>query len=143
MTTSASNGHDRVVTTKVSTASVTETVQAFVAAITGRGIRVFAVIDQAAEAKAVGLDLRATTLVLYGAPAAGTPIMAADPLSALDLPLKLVVWDDEGTTKVSYEAPASLVGRLGLAAEMAAPISGSDRLVDAVLASEPGATAAP
>lgn len=128
---------DRVVTTRVSSRSVAETVDAFVAVVTSRGIHVFDVIDQQAQAQAAGLELRATTLILFGAPQAGTPVMAADPVSALDLPLKVVVWDDEGTTKISYEAPASLTGRLGLSAELAAPISGTDHLVDAVLQSEP------
>jgi uncharacterized protein (DUF302 family) len=143
VSTSTSAGEDRAVTTKVSPRSVVETVDAFVATATGLGLKVFAVIDQRAEARAVGLDLRPTTLILYGAPAAGTPIMAAAPLRALDLPLKVLVWDDDGTTRVSYEAPAALAARLGLSPELAAPISGSDRLVDRAIGAETGATPAP
>ena len=62
--------------------------------ITAKGMRLFAVIDQAAEARRVGLTLRETTLVIFGSPQAGTPVMAAAPLSALDLPLKVLVWAD-------------------------------------------------
>jgi Domain of unknown function DUF302 len=71
-------------------------------------IKLFAVIDQAAEARQAGLDLRDTTLVMFGSPAAGPLVMAASPLAALDLPLKVLVWDDAGQTKVSYNAPAWL-----------------------------------
>ena len=57
-------------------------------------MKTFAVIDQAAEARQAGQRLRDTVLVLFGSPAAGTPVMAASPLAALDLPLKVLVWGD-------------------------------------------------
>ena len=68
-------------------------------------MKLFAVIDQRDEAHRAGLDLRDTTLVVFGNPA-GTAVMAAAPLSALDLPLKVLVWDDAGQTKVSTHAAA-------------------------------------
>ena len=83
--------------------------------ISAKGMKLFAVIDQSAEARQVGLTLRETTLVIFGSPAAGTPVMAASPLAALDLPLKVLVWDDDGQTKVSYYAPAALAARHHLA----------------------------
>ena len=81
-----------------------DTVAKFTGMISAKGLRLFAVIDQSAEARQAGLTLRETTLVIFGSPAAGTPVMAAAPLAALDLPLKVLVWADEGQTKVSYYA---------------------------------------
>ena len=61
-----------------------------------KGVNLFAVIDHSGEAQAVGLELRDTKVVIFGAPKAGTPVMQAAPLAALDLPLKVLVWVDEG-----------------------------------------------
>jgi len=78
-----------------------------------KDLKVFAVIDQAAEARQVGLDLRETVLVVFGNPAAGTPVMAASPLSALDLPLKVLIWaDPEHGTQVSYTDPAVIAAEM-------------------------------
>jgi len=92
------------------------------------------VIDQSAEASQVGMQLRETTLVLFGNPAAGTPVMVAAPLSALDLPLKVLVWADGGQTKVSYYGPAALAARYGLSPDLAAKLAGIDPLTDALIA---------
>src|SRR5262245_60284553 len=93
------------ITTKVSPRSVTDTVSRLTGILSAKGMKVFAVIDQSAEASRVGMQLRETTLVLFGNPAAGTPVMAAVPLAALDLPLKVLVWADDGQTKVTYYGP--------------------------------------
>jgi uncharacterized protein (DUF302 family) len=75
-------------------------------------LKVFAVIDHSGEAANAGLHLRDTKLVVFGSPAAGTPVMVAAPLAALELPLKVVVWAaDDYQTKLSCNAPAALVGR--------------------------------
>jgi hypothetical protein len=74
------------VTTKVSPRPVAETVSRLTAAATAHGLKVFAVIDQSAAAREVGLELRETTLVIFGSPEAGTPVMVAAPLTAVDLP---------------------------------------------------------
>ena len=74
------------VVTKLSPQSVPDTAAKLTAIISAKGMRLFAVIDQAAEAREAGLTLRETTLVMFGSPKAGTPVMAASPLSALDLP---------------------------------------------------------
>src|ERR1700756_4252820 len=79
--------------------------------LSAKGVKLFAVIDQSAEARQAGLSLRETTLVIFGSPAAGTPVMAAAPLAALDLPLKVLIWDDNGQTKVSYTGVAELASR--------------------------------
>lgn len=123
------------VVTKLSRESVAATVAELTSMITAKGMRLFAVIDQAAEARQAGLTLRETTLVIFGNPAAGTPVMAAAPLAALDLPLKVLIWADEGQTKVSYYAPAALAASHHLTADLAASLAGINALTDALVAS--------
>src|SRR5438105_539129 len=118
---------------KFSPRSVTETVSRLTAMLSARGITLFAVIDQRAEAQRVGLDLRETTLVIFGNPAQGTPVMVAAPLAALDLPLKVVVWADGARTKMSYTAPAELASRYGFSEELAGRLAGIDAVTDAVI----------
>ncbi len=100
--------------------------------ISAKGMKIFAVIDQRAAAQAAGLDLRDTTLVIFGSPAGGTPVMAAAPLSALDLPLKMLIWADDGQVKVSYYAPEELGRRHGLSPELGARLAGIGPLTDAL-----------
>ena len=123
------------VVTKVSPRTVADTVARFSGIAKAKGLRVFTVIDQAAEARQVGLELRDTVLVVFGNPAAGTPVMAAAPLSALDLPLKFAVWDDAGQTKVSYVSPEVISARYGLNAALAANLAAIGPLTDALVAS--------
>src|SRR6516162_3381996 len=120
------------VRTKLSHQSVADTVAKLTGMIAAKGMRLFGVIDQRAEAQQAGLDLRETTLVLFGSPAAGTPVMAASPLAALDLPLKILVWADEGQTKVSYYSPAALAARHHLDADLGRNLAGIDALTDAL-----------
>jgi uncharacterized protein (DUF302 family) len=122
------------IVTKLSPRPVAATVSRFTELLTGKGVKVFAVIDQAAAAREAGLDLRETVLVIFGSPAAGTPVMTAEPLSALDLPLKIVVWDDAGQTKVSYTAPAAIGARYGLPDSLAANLAAINPLTDALIA---------
>ena len=96
------------VVTKLSPRTFADTVARLKDLLAAKNLKLFSVIDQRAEAREAGLDLRDTTLVIFGSPAAGTPVMDASPLSALDLPLKVLIWDDGGQTKVSYYAPAAL-----------------------------------
>ena len=122
------------VITKLSQLSVADTVSKLTGMIAAKGMKLFAVIDQAAEARDVGLTLRETVLVIFGSPVAGTPVMAASPLSALDLPLKLLIWSDDGQTKVSYYAPAALAARHRLPRELAGNLAGINGLTDAAVA---------
>jgi uncharacterized protein (DUF302 family) len=122
------------VTTKLSPLPVADTVSRLTGILSAKAMKVFAVIDQSAEAAQVGLPLRETTLVVFGSPAAGTPVMEAAPLAALDLPLKLLIWDDGGQTKVSYYSPAALAARYSLSADLAAKLAGIDPLTDALIA---------
>ena len=122
------------ITTKVSPRSVTDTVPRLTGMLSAKGLKVFAVIDQSAEASQVGMQLPETTLVLFGNPAAGTPVMVASPMAALDLPLKVLVWADNGQTKVSYYGPATLAARYDLSADLAAKLAGIDPVTDALIA---------
>jgi uncharacterized protein (DUF302 family) len=122
------------VTTKVSPRSVSDTVSRLTGILSAQGMKIFAVIDQHAQAVQAGLRLRETTLVVFGNPAAGTPVMAAAPLAALDLPLKVLVWADAGQTKITYYAPAALAARFDLSADLAAKLAGIDPLTDALIA---------
>ena len=120
--------------TKLSPRSVAATVERLTELVTSKGMKLFAVIDQRAEAEQAGLELRETVLVIFGSPAAGTPVMDAAPLAALDLPLKALIWDDEGHTKVTYTAPEALALRYGLSSELAAWLAGIGPLTDALVA---------
>jgi uncharacterized protein (DUF302 family) len=122
------------IVTKVSPRSVADTVARLHDLLAAKGMTVFAVIDQAAEAGRVGLQLRDTVLVVFGSPESGTPVMAASPLVAVDLPLKVLVWDNDGETDVSYTAPATLASRYHLDPELAARLGGIDPLTDALCA---------
>jgi uncharacterized protein (DUF302 family) len=126
---------DEEVVTKLSPRPVRDTVAAFTEMLRSRGMKIFGVIDQRAEARQVGLDLRETTLVLFGSPAAGTPVMVAAPMSALDLPLKVLIWADGDQTKVTYYSPQSLATRHNLTAELAGNLAGINPLTDALVAS--------
>jgi uncharacterized protein (DUF302 family) len=122
------------VVTKVSPRSVADTVARLKELLAEKNVKLFSVIDQRAEAREAGLDLRDTTLVIFGNPAAGTPVMDASPLSALDLPLKVLIWDDAGQTKVSYYAPATLAARHHLSADLAGRLGAVDPVTDALAA---------
>jgi len=123
------------IVTKLSPRPVADTVSKLTGMISTKGMKLFDVIDQSVEARQVGLTLRETTLVIFGSPVAGTPVMAAAPLVALDLPLKVLVWDDEGQTKVSYYAPAALAARHHLGPDLAGNLAGINALTDALVAS--------
>ena len=123
------------VVTKLSRQSVADTVAKLTGMITAKGMRLFAVIDQAAEAHQVGLTLRETTLVIFGSPQAGTPVMAASPLAALDLPLKVLIWADNAQTKISYYTPSALAASHHLSADLAANLADINALTDALVAS--------
>jgi uncharacterized protein (DUF302 family) len=122
------------VITKISPRSVTATVSRLTGILAAKGIKVFAVVDQGEQAREAGLRLRETVLVIFGNPAAGTPVMEAAPLSALDLPLKVLVWADGSRTNVTYYSPAALAARYGLSAELTASLAGTDPLTDALVA---------
>jgi uncharacterized protein (DUF302 family) len=121
------------VTTKLSPWSVSDTVARITAAVAARGMKLFAVIDHSGEARNAGLELRDTKLVIFGSPEAGTPVMVSEPLAALDLPLKVLVWADGGQTMISYASPNALAARYGLNDALADRLAGIDGLTSAVI----------
>jgi uncharacterized protein (DUF302 family) len=123
------------IVTKHSPRSVSDTVSRLTDLIDAKGMKVFAVIDQSTEARRVGLELRDTVLVVFGSPAAGTPVMVAAPMAALDLPLKVLIWANGERTAVSYYDPGALASRHGLNAELAKNLAGVNALTDALVAS--------
>lgn len=132
---SGSTAHpDRAgVITKASPLSVADTVGRLLALAASKGMRVFAVIDHSEAAASVGMTLRETKVVIFGSPQAGTPVMQAEPLAALDLPLKVLVWADAGQTRVSHTAPGVLAARYALSPELAVRLAGIDALTDALV----------
>jgi uncharacterized protein (DUF302 family) len=121
------------IVSKSSPRPVPDTVQRLSELASASGLKLFTVIDHSGEAAAHGLELRDTKVVVFGSPVAGTPLMQAVPLAALDLPLKVLVYDDDGQTRVSYTAPAELASRYGLSDELAARLAGIDGLTDALV----------
>lgn len=102
-------------TTLRSSVSPAETAERLEAALLAKGLGVFARVDHAAGAAAVGLPLRPTLLVIFGNARGGTPLMQARQSVGIDLPLKALIWQDEsGATWLSYEEPAWLAARHGL-----------------------------
>jgi uncharacterized protein (DUF302 family) len=96
--------------------SVAETVSKLEPLLKSKGVKIFARIDQAAEAKAAGLTMRPMVLLIFGDPKAGTPLMIQHPSIAMDLPLKALVWESaDGKTWLSYNSPEFLQQRHGLA----------------------------
>jgi uncharacterized protein (DUF302 family) len=103
---------DNGIISKSSNHSVDETVQKLTAMLANKGIKMFAVIDHSGEAEKAGLHMRPTKLLIFGNPKGGTPVMLAEPTTALDLPLKILVWEDAGgQTWLSYNAPEYLQRR--------------------------------
>ena len=99
-----------------------ETLERLEAEVQARGLTVFARIDHAAGAAAVGLTLAPTTVVIFGNARGGTPLMQVSQLIGLDLPLKVLVWQDaSGKTRLAYVDPRVLVERYGIGAETATP----------------------
>ena len=88
------------------------------AALDAKGVTIFAHIDHAAGASSVGQQLRPTMLVIFGNPAAGTPLMQAAQTAGIDLPLKALIWQGvDGATYLTYNDPAWIAARHGLGGE--------------------------
>ncbi len=95
--------------------SVDQTVEKLKGILRVKGVTLFALVDHSGEAESVGMKMRPTKLLIFGSPKAGTPLMLAAPTSAIDLPLKILIWEDaNGKVWVSYNAPAYLQERHGI-----------------------------
>lgn len=94
---------------------------------------IFATFDHAEAAKTVGLELRPTTVLAFGNPAAGTKLMQSNQAAGIDLPLKILVWEDEsGKAKLSYNDPAWLAERHSFGQETVPVIAGMTKLLASV-----------
>ncbi|HZS59645.1 MAG TPA: DUF302 domain-containing protein [Gemmatimonadaceae bacterium] len=95
--------------------SVDETVATIQHLLEANGVKLFALVDHSGEAKAAGLQMRPTKLLVFGNPKGGTPLMVATPSIAIDLPLKILVAEDpQGHVWISYNSPAYVQTRHGL-----------------------------
>jgi len=106
---------DNGIVSRPSNHSVDQTVERLQAILQAKGVALFALVDHSGEAGKVGMKMPPTKLLIFGNPKAGTPLMLAAPSSAIDLPLKILVWED-GQRKVwiSYNSPQYLQKRHGL-----------------------------
>jgi len=108
MTRSTGNG----ITETPSNHSVDQTVEKLKGILAAKGVTLFALVDHSGEAEKAGMKMRPTKLLIFGSPKAGTPVMLAAPSIAIDLPLKILVWEDaQAKVWVSYNSPAYLQER--------------------------------
>lgn len=115
MTSSAETG----IVTIPSHHSVDRTVEKLEGILQAKGVKLFAVVDHSGEAERAGLRMNPTKLLIFGSPKAGTPLMVAAPGIAIDLPLKILVWEDANAKVwLSYNSPAYLQARHGLPPEL-------------------------
>src|SRR5271156_3607072 len=109
--------------------SVDQTVERLKRILETKGITIFALIDHSGEAEKVGLKMPPTKLLVFGSPKAGTPVMLAAPSIAIDLPLKILIWEDgQGKVWVSYNSPAYLQERHGVPRELLQNIAVAETL---------------
>jgi len=104
--------------------AVDETVARLKAILEQKGVTLFALVDHSGEAAKAGMTMPNTKLLIFGSPRAGTPVMLAAPSTAIDLPLKILVWEDEQEkTWISYNSPAYLLERHGVPQELLATLA--------------------
>jgi len=122
------------ITTKTSAYSFDETLTRVVETIQAKGLTLFARVDHSIEAELAGLSMQPASVLTFGSPKAGTPLMVASPLIALELPLKALVWqDNSGSVQISYTDPAFLAERFAIPDELRANIAGVDALIECAL----------
>jgi len=117
------------VVSKLSNHSVDATVEKLKAILQAKGVTLFALVDHSGEAEKAGLKMPPTKLLIFGSPKAGTPLMLASPTIAIDLPLKILVWEDgQGKVWVSYNSPGYLKERHGLPPDLVQNIAAVETL---------------
>jgi uncharacterized protein (DUF302 family) len=105
--------------------SVDATVDRLTAAFSAKGLQLFALVDHSGEAAKAGLQMRPTKLLIFGSPKGGTPLMVAAPSLAIDLPLKALVWEDEGgKVWLGYNSPEYLQQRHAVPPDLIKNIAG-------------------
>lgn len=126
-------GSDPGIVTKLSPRSVLDTTTMLADLVLSRGLKLFAVIHQDAEARSAGLDLPETVLVIFGDPVKETPVIADSRFAALDVPLRVMVWAQGGQTRISYYTPTAIAARHHLSTGQARRLTTIDTLTDAVI----------
>ena len=112
-------GPNKGIIDKPSSHSVDQTMERLKNILQSKGVALFALVDHSGEAEKAGIKMRPTKLLIFGSPKAGTPLMVAAPSVAIDLPLKVLVWEDgQGKVWVSYNSPEYLRERHGLPQEL-------------------------
>jgi len=107
------------ITNRPSNHSVEQTVERLKSILQSKGVTLFALVDHSGEAEKVGMKMRPTKLLIFGSPKTGTPLMLAAPSIAIDLPLKILAWEDgQGRVWLSYSTPEYLKERHGLPQEL-------------------------
>lgn len=120
---------DNGIINKASSHSVDETVEKLKGILQTKGVTLFALVDHSGEAEKAGLKMRPTKLLIFGNPKGGTPVMVAAPSAAIDLPLKILVWEDAGgKVWASYNSPAYLQQRHGIPQELLPNIAVAEAL---------------
>jgi uncharacterized protein (DUF302 family) len=120
---------ERGIVNRPSHRSVAEIVERLKSTLESKRLTLFAFVDHSGEAEKVGMSMRPTKLFIFGSPAAGTPLMQATPSAALDLPLKILVWEDaEKRAWVSYNSPQYLLERHGFPPELLRNIAAVESL---------------
>jgi uncharacterized protein (DUF302 family) len=108
---------------------VDETVEKIRGILAAKGVTLFALVDHSGEAEKAGMEMRPTKLLIFGSPKAGTPVMLAAPSIAIDLPLKLLVWeDDAGKAWVSYNSADYLRSRHNVPVELIANLAAAEAI---------------
>ena len=111
--------------------SVDETVEKLKEILQAKGVTLFALVDHSGEAAKAGMTMRPTKLLIFGSPKAGTPLMVAAPSIAIDLPLKILVAEDEkGKVRISYNSPEYLLERHNLPKDLLQNIAVVKTLVE-------------
>lgn len=108
------------VLTKSSSFPFAETLERVEDAIDQRGLTIFTRIDHREGARHFGLEMQPATVLIFGNPQVGTPAMLSEPLAALELPLRLLIWEQDGQAQISLQEPAYLADRFGIPAEIPA-----------------------
>ena len=130
MATAANTAMNKGIIDKPSNHSVDQTVEKLKNILQAKGITLFALVDHSGEAEKAGMKMPPTKLLIFGSPRAGTPLMLAAPSVAIDLPLKILVWQDpEGKVWLSYNSPGYLKDRHGLPPDLLQNIAVVDALV--------------
>ncbi|GHO88675.1 DUF302 domain-containing protein [Dictyobacter formicarum] len=122
------------VVTKASPHAIEETLERLEDIIRNHGLRLFTHINHSWEAQQVGLKMQEAHVLIFGDPKVGTPLMVASPLIALELPLKVLIWQsDNNHVWVSYPSVSYLTARYAVPQELASNIAGIDNLIDNVV----------